>query len=86
LGIWFKVKEEVKRQPEEHAGELIPQDIVGKRAIQLNALEARFRSKAFIYMEYFEDWLFTSDAEIGAYNHFGMASSSLKLLRSWFTV
>jgi hypothetical protein len=33
-GIWFKVKEEVKRQPEE-------------------------------YMKYFEDWLFTSDAEIG---------------------
>jgi hypothetical protein len=33
-GIWPKVKEEVKRQPEE-------------------------------YMKYFEDWLFTSDAEIG---------------------
>jgi hypothetical protein len=49
LGIWFKVKEEVKRQPEE-------------------------------YMTYFEDWLFASEAEIGAYNHFGMASSSLKLL------
>jgi hypothetical protein len=34
-GIWPKVKEEVKRQPEE-------------------------------YMKYFEDWLFTSDAEIGS--------------------
>jgi hypothetical protein len=32
--LWFKVKEEVKRQPEE-------------------------------YMKYFEDCLFTSDAEIG---------------------
>jgi hypothetical protein len=34
-GIWPKVKEGVKRQPEE-------------------------------YMKYFEDWLFTSDAEIGS--------------------
>jgi hypothetical protein len=33
-GIWFKINEEVKSQPEE-------------------------------YMKYFEDWLFTSDAEIG---------------------
>jgi hypothetical protein len=33
-GIWFKVKEEAKRQPEEHAGELIPQSIAGKRTIQ----------------------------------------------------
>jgi hypothetical protein len=41
-GIWAKVKEEVKRQPEE-------------------------------YMKYFEDWLLTSDAEIGSYNYFGMA-------------
>ncbi len=40
--IWFKVKEEVKRQPEE-------------------------------YMEYFEDWLFTSDAEIGPYCFFETA-------------
>jgi hypothetical protein len=27
-------------------------------------------------MEYFEDWLFTSDAEIGPYNYFGMASGT----------
>jgi hypothetical protein len=38
-GIWFKVKEEAKRQPEEHAGELIPQHFVGKRTIQPNALD-----------------------------------------------
>jgi hypothetical protein len=44
-GIWPKVKEEVKRQPEE-------------------------------YMKYFEDWLFTSDAEIEAYNYFGMTCST----------
>jgi hypothetical protein len=24
-------------------------------------------------MKYFEDWLFTSDAEIGSYNYLGMA-------------
>lgn len=26
-------------------------------------------------MTYFEDWLFTSDAEIGSYNYFGMTCS-----------
>jgi hypothetical protein len=44
IEIWFKVKEEVKRQPEE-------------------------------YMKYFEDWLFTSDAEIGPYSLFEAAWS-----------
>jgi hypothetical protein len=38
-GIWPKVKEEVKRQPEEHASELIPQYFAGKRTIQPNALD-----------------------------------------------
>ena len=28
-------------------------------------------------MTYFEDWLFTSDAEIGPYNYFGMTCSFL---------
>jgi hypothetical protein len=27
------------------------------------------------YMKYFEDWLFASDAEIGPYNYFGIASN-----------
>jgi hypothetical protein len=35
-------------------------------------------------MTYFEDWLFTSDAEIGPYNYFGMTCNiRLKCKRSY---
>jgi hypothetical protein len=38
-GVWFKVEEDAKRQPEEHASELVPQHIAGKRTVQPNALD-----------------------------------------------
>jgi hypothetical protein len=62
LGIWPKVEEGPVLKPEEHASELIPQRVAGKRAIQLKSslslhekTSRSFCGEQFKYQAYFED-------------------------------